>query len=112
MEKQKTGVQLIAAERREQIKKHGHTIDSDRKYDDPDAHHTHGDLAYAALYALWPNGIADFYPAGWDDVFKEKLRTKNYRERLIVAGALIAAELDRLNRIRAEAENALNDGLH
>jgi len=36
-------------------------------------------------------------PNGWDvDIYK-KMRNKSYKERLIIAGALIAAELDRLS---------------
>lgn len=90
----KTGIELIAAERQEQIEKHGFDAKHDERYNDPNAHHTHGDLAYAATHALWPG--ANFYPPKWDTWFAKKIATKTYKERLIIAGALIAAEIDRL----------------
>ena len=36
-------------------------------------------------------------PNGWDQEIWEKMIRKPHQERLIIAGALIAAELDRLN---------------
>jgi len=38
-----------------------------------------------------------FTPKGWDHKIWEKMCHKNYKKRLIIAGALIAAEIDRLN---------------
>lgn len=93
----KTGIELIAEERQEQIEKHGFDTAHDAMYNDPDAHHQHGELAYAALHALWPRG--EFYPRSFQEWFRNKISTKTYKERLIIAGALIAAEIDRLQAI-------------
>lgn len=38
-------------------------------------------------------------PSDWDDTISLKMCSKSYKERLIIAGALIAAELDRLTAI-------------
>jgi hypothetical protein len=94
----RTGIELIAEERQEQIKKHGFTIEYDKNlYSDENSHRVHSDLAYAALHSLWPNGT--FYPSGWNEWFKDKISKKTYKERLIIAGALIAAEIDRLQTL-------------
>lgn len=91
----KTGIELIADERKEQIEKHGRTVKSD-------AFHNDGkQLTWGAVqlfsrefgYATDP----DDKPEGWDRKIWEKMQSKDYRERLIIAGALLAAELDRIN---------------
>ncbi|HEY1044974.1 MAG TPA: hypothetical protein VGF79_00950 [Bacteroidia bacterium] len=43
----KTGIELISDERREQLEKHGWTLEHDSE-------HTNGELKLAALYALNP----------------------------------------------------------
>ena len=91
----KSGIDLIAEERREQIEKHGYDEKHDSRYNDPNAHHIGSDLRMAAMHALWPEG--QFYPPTWGSLFSENLVRKTYKERLIIAGALIAAEIDRLN---------------
>jgi hypothetical protein len=63
----------------------------------------------AAAYALYPHpdeqkGINLYL--GWD-WFTEKIDSKNEVERLKVAGALIAAEIDRLNHA-AKTEELTN----
>lgn len=93
---------MIQAEREEQIKKHGfdsiYDIHSNR----------HGQLRYGALYMLTGDEL-DF-PMGWGREWKTKFDKKNSREKLIIAGALIAAELDRINtedeQRKEEAETA------
>ena len=89
----RTGIELIAAERQEQIGKHNRTI----KYDvlqNPEC-----ELAYGAEKLCVPE--LDIYnynaPSGWDEVLWDKMTSKSYKERLIIAGALIAAEIDRVN---------------
>ena len=101
----KNGIQLIAQERQEQIEKHNRTIDMDVELN------TVGQLGFAAVSlcseydALGHLGgseldrIAHFtrwIPIGWDKEIWLKMISKPYKERLIIAGALIAAELDRL----------------
>lgn len=90
-----TGIELIAKERQEQIEKHGRTVhkDSIDNYD--------SQLSLGALMLLsvdYEEGIDPAsYPEGWDHEICMKMIGKSYKERLIIAGALIAAELDRLN---------------
>lgn len=87
-----TGIALIAQERAEQITKHGYTRDNDKL-------HTNGQLAEAAIYAI--NGDYETYPKDWNPDFKDKIGGlgKTYIQRLAVAGALIAAEIDRMQNI-------------
>jgi hypothetical protein len=92
----KTGIELIAQERKEQVEKHGRTIDKD-VYENGSYQLSIGAskmLAYPAEchnYQLPPNG--------WSvDIYK-KMRDKPYKERLIIAGALIAAEIDRIQAV-------------
>lgn len=85
-----TGVELITKEREEQLEKHGWSEEHD------DAHKEE-QLTGVALYALtWDEG---FWPEDWDDDQMIKIAAKTDKERLIVAGALIAAEIDRLTRL-------------
>lgn len=79
------GVVLIAEERLRQTQQEGWTPEHD------DLHCT-GDLARAAAaYALNDETL---FP--WPDWWKQ---TDDYERRLAKAGALIAAELDRLRRL-------------
>lgn len=91
----KTGIELIAAEREEQIKKHSRTIEDDVKYN------SNGELALGAEMLLakeHEEGIdPESYPDGWDREICDRMMRKPYEERLVIAGALIAAEIDRLN---------------
>jgi hypothetical protein len=91
----KTGIELIALERQEQIDKHNYTI-----YDDVDDN-DEGQLADAAA-KLCADDIGGYWPtkslpSGWSQEVWDKMTNKPYKERLIIAGALIAAEIDRLN---------------
>lgn len=92
-----TGVSLIAMERSEQIAKHHHSVESDRQWN-PD-----GQLSFAAALLTAPNpwvfareGNNYSCPDGWDKTLWLKMLGKSYKQRLIIAGALIAAELDRI----------------
>lgn len=44
----------------------------------------------------------DNLPDGWDQEWFDKLNSKQRKERLIIAAALIAAELDRLELLNRE----------
>jgi len=96
MEK-KTGIELIAKERQEQIEKHGRTIawDADRNSAE--------ELITAAHAAI--DADDGQFPASWDLVAIQKICDKPYKERLIIAGALIAAEIDRLQAIDSTTLN-------
>jgi hypothetical protein len=88
--KKKTGIELIAAERERQIKVEGHTAEHD-------AQHTKGQLAHAAVCYALPDRIPDavmmIWP--WPDEWWKPTPDDRIRE-LVKAGALIAAEIDRL----------------
>lgn len=86
-----SGADLIAAERRRQVTVEGWSEDHDDQ-------HTGGELAFAAMAYMdpddetnvplwWPWDMADFKPSPGDRI-----------RELVKAGALIAAEIDRLGR--------------
>lgn len=90
----KTGIELIAEERHEQIEKHGFTLEHDLDCEN------NGGLANSALYLLlnycgYENNEWAF-PTNWDKKWIEKFNNKGDVESLYIAGALIAAEIDRL----------------
>lgn len=89
----KDGVMLIARERQEQIEKHGFSVKEDVEF------YQKNELIKAALFCIdtsvfeWP-----FY---WQEEFRGKILAKTDPvERLRVAGALIAAEIDRRQSIK------------
>lgn len=90
----KTGVELIAIERAEQVDKHGRTIGKDL------VHNNKFQLALAASWLVAPdifeNDAFEHCPDGWDEIIWNKMCAKGYHDRLVIAGALIAAEIDRL----------------
>ncbi len=102
----KTGIELIAEERREQIEKHGRTVELDVQqnadYQLSEAfgaliiHPTEDDMK-----DVWGDILLKSVPSGWNKAIWEKMAVKPYKERLIIAGALIAAEIDRLNAIES-----------
>ena len=90
-----TGIELIAKERQEQIEKHGFTLDHDFY------HETSENIIGAAIGAI----TADMgkFPVNWEDHLVYKIVSKPYCERLVIAGALLAAEIDRQNYISQTA---------
>lgn len=98
----KTGIEIIADERLRQVEKEGWTFEHD------DGHGA-GELAMAAMcYCMLPLWRpAEMAPMGWPwtsghpmDGFKP---TPNDRiKELAKAGALIAAEIDRLQRLNSQ----------
>jgi hypothetical protein len=93
----KTGTELIAEERQRQITAEGYTAEQDDKMED-------GDLALAAVcYATNAVGELDdgnplfeaWWP--WDNSYWKPTPGDEIRQ-LVKAGALIAAEIDRLLR--------------
>ena len=84
----KSGIELIAEERREQIEKHGFDVTQDEFYSE-------NELIKAALFAINPNQFE--WPFYWQEKFRRKIIDKpNAIERLKIAGAFIAAEIDRI----------------
>lgn len=87
----KTGIELISAERARQIEAEGWTPEHD------DEHITEEMAFAAACYVTADDG--DAVPAVWPwdtECWKPRDRISN----LVRAGALIAAEIDRLQRSR------------
>lgn len=99
----KTGVELIAAERQRQIEAEGWTPEHDDEY-------LHGELIRAAVcYALEPGTpIREhtppmWWPWTWSESWWKPTPGDRIRE-LTKAGALIAAEIDRLQRATGAPE--------
>ena len=100
----KTGIEMIAAERQRQVEGEG----VDAAHDDL---HYQGELALAACYYAFPEThvIEDyglklevtpdfFFPREWNQDWAGKEKDTRIRQ-LVKAGALIAAEIDRLIRV-------------
>lgn len=81
----KTGIEIIAEERKEQIEKHGFNAERDSQY-------TNDELVDAAMQYLGGDLIG-CWPEGWD---KKWYKPGDRIDELKRAGALIAAEIDRL----------------
>lgn len=99
----KTGIELIAIERKEQIEKHGRTIETDL------TSNTSNQLTDAVrtliIKTKVPNALSGLKPPHkWDKSVWKKMVSKPYKERLIIAGALISAEIDRLQSIESTAK--------
>lgn len=96
-----TGLELICQERAEHFSKHNRSAEQDKltnfEYQLPDA--------ASALIAPVPEGMEetfvnvnkDYPPIGWDKAIWENMLKKPYKERLVIAGSLIAAEIDRIS---------------
>ena len=103
-----SGVELIAAERERQVSEEGWT----EKHDDE---HTGGALGDAAACYATSKKLIFFEKQGYDQPveYKElwpwggkwdKREKHDPKKRLIIAGALCAAELDRLLRLEKTSE--------
>lgn len=93
-----TGVDLILVERKEQLTKHKRTLQADREFNDV------GQLSVAAgilSQKFIPENLP-LIPKNWNASIWQKMISKPYKERLIIAGALIAAEIDRVQFIEIE----------
>ena len=96
-----TGIELIAQERQEQIEKHGFTVAKDA------TENNEGELGYFAgllchSHTAEANAMA-YLPPRWKKDKKDmcrKMINKSYLQRLVISGALIAAEIDRIQNIK------------
>jgi hypothetical protein len=90
-----TGIERIAAERKRQIEEEGWTAEQDDQRKD-------GELAKAAACYAYPRGDGFFSRKAalwpWDDGWYKPTPDNRIRE-LEKAGALCAAEIDRLQRM-------------
>lgn len=90
----KTGIELIAKERQEQIEKHGWSLSHDSNYQSKE-------LQQAAYYCLMLAGYKGYkgqnrhWPDDWSSHFEHKIINKSVIEKLMVAGAFLMAENDR-----------------
>jgi hypothetical protein len=81
---------LIAKERRKHWRKHGKTITVDRDTN------KNRQLRAAAISLVLDTNFIQEPPKGWDPKWWKKMIRKPLKERLIIAGSLLAAEFDRL----------------
>jgi len=90
-----TGLDLISKERQEQFEKHGITISDDA------LNHTKGELSEVVSLICLPNiGCGNIeVPKTFNKDMFNKILNKPYKERLVIAGALICAELDRVELV-------------
>jgi hypothetical protein len=90
------GIHEIAREREEQLTKHQRTVVDDALFNDDEQ------LASAAMELISSTPDPGFCDEiAWNPTIWEHMTGKSYRDRLIIAGALIAAEIDRLDYIGA-----------
>ncbi|WP_431129683.1 hypothetical protein [Flagellimonas flava] len=93
----KTGIELIAEERKEQIEKHGRSIEMDVKIN---TDFQLGTAACCLCYeAIEEIDCRNEPPTEWNLELWQKMHDKPYKQRLIIAGAMLAAEIDRLQAI-------------
>lgn len=86
-----TGLELIANERKEQLGKHERTVLYDVK------ENQRRKLTEAAIAILKDDYLGR--PINWVPSTFNKMVNKSYKERLVIAGALLAAEIDRINYV-------------
>lgn len=86
----KSGIELIAQERKEQIEKHGFDIKNDATYGNEE-------LLKGALFCIDQKRFE--FPWNWIVWYRSRIIHKSRVDQLKVAGALIAAEIDRLQYI-------------
>lgn len=91
-----TGAEMIYRERIEQLVKHGVSVVQDV------SKHGGGSLLRAAEHLLTTEPFTKYgrlyydAPHGWEKNAWERINRKSHIERLVIAGALIAAEIDRI----------------
>lgn len=91
-----TGVEMIVQERLEQIEKHKMDAAHDDQYTEEELPRAARDIISRWKTREWP----------WSKEWWERIMHRHTRqEELAIAGALIAAEIDRLNRL----ENSVNN---
>lgn len=100
MEEMTIGIKMIAQERQKQIDKHGFTA---AYHADHPEFYENKQLSQAAVSLLVqdlaPHDLVTEIPSNWDVVWFQNLMDRGVIERLVIAGALIAAELDRLTEL-------------
>lgn len=97
---EKTGIDLINEERNKQIYKHGFT--GEHHYANPQWYDKN-QLQIAAFLLLNVDMKTpdESFPHNWDREWFENLKQRSQKERITIAAALLASELDRLRVIEA-----------
>ncbi|GGL91391.1 hypothetical protein GCM10011534_11940 [Pseudooceanicola nanhaiensis] len=96
------GIESIAAERARQVEEEGWTPDHDDEHTDGALAKAAGCYAWAAAQSDGLRGVFVTPPPTWpEDWSVEWWKLKDRRTDLVRAGALIAAEIDRLDRAAA-----------
>lgn len=91
-----SGAKLIKLERIDQQVKHNIRVIDDV------ANNNDNQLIRAAIALL--KGDATLMPHDWNADLCAKMMAKSFKERSIIAGALIAADIDRRNMLEGESE--------
>lgn len=89
-------INLICKERIEQIYNHKRTIHADV------LHNPNGELIKAARALMKPTPVEHDFPESWGVAACRKMINKSLIERYTIAGALIAAEIDRIDYLEKE----------
>lgn len=87
-----TGLRSILKERISQVIDKNHLLTTDRLY-------KNGELGKVALYCISLNSKQ--WPKHWPISFRDRLKSKSHDDRLVIAGAFLAAEIDRLRKIES-----------
>lgn len=110
-----TGLEIIAIERQEQIEKHGYTDELTKQ--NPHWYNKHQlsrvaslllhseDLTYSSKMHPMEMAIDLKMIEEWDEEKLRYMASKTYVERLVIAGALIAAEIDRINMLKEDKQD-------
>ena len=88
--KRETGFEAIAKERIEQVNKHHYQLDNDQKC-------VNGELMKAAMFCITLDG--KLWPRSWSKERREHIKQKSTEQRYVIAGAFMAAEVDRLRGV-------------
>lgn len=99
-----TAKTLIDAERKEQIEKHNRSVLDDYNLN------FKGELMDAALSLVEKETLAERMkakPERWDFHIWEKMCRKSKKDRLVIAGALLKAEIDRGDKIMKVSKDVL-----
>lgn len=94
-----TGIEQITLERKEHFSKHGKDVEMDNFYNSEEQ------LRHAASFLIsyekvYPGNLLENLPKGWNEDKWLYMCCKSYKERLVIAASLIAAEIDRLEYLK------------
>lgn len=101
----KSGIELIAEERKEQIEKHGFSVINDAEY------YKNDELIQATLFCI--NQVVEagsgltsevIFPPDWDVKFEHKILAKDDIGQLKVGAAFLAAEIDRRLALKQQSK--------